>query len=330
MNELLNTEWDDFLKDYPEANLLQISQWGDLKALFGWKPSRISMGMNGAQILFRQLPLGFTIAYIPKGPVGKDWSVLWPKVDALCREKRAIFLKVEPDAWEEELPEFQRKFPDFVPSRPIQPQRTITISLDGSEDAILQRMKQKTRYNIRLAEKKDVRVRACSDVSIFHRLMLETGERDRFGVHSLAYYQRAYDLFHPIGKCELLIAEFEDQPLAGLMVFASGSQSYYIYGASSNRERNRMPAYLIQWEAMRWARMKGCRTYDLWGVPDEDEETLENQFEQRSDGLWGVYRFKRGYGGDLKRSVGAWDKVYMPLLYQLYTFYVKRRGGEHA
>jgi lipid II:glycine glycyltransferase (peptidoglycan interpeptide bridge formation enzyme) len=78
-----------------------------------------------------------------------------------------------------------------------------------------------------------------------------------------------------------------------------------------------MPTYLLQWEAMRWARSIGCTTYDMWGIPDEDLETLEDQFTQRSDGLWGVYRFKRGFGGDLVRTVGAWDRVYAPLRYQL-------------
>ena len=93
----------------------------------------------------------------------------------------------------------------------------------------------------------------------------------------------------------------------------------YMYGASSDEHRNLMPTYLLQWEAMLWAREQGCRSYDLWGVPDEDEETLEAEFTQRSDGLWGVYRFKRGFGGRLVRTAGAWDLVYAPLRYRLYT-----------
>jgi lipid II:glycine glycyltransferase (peptidoglycan interpeptide bridge formation enzyme) len=192
------------------------------------------------------------------------------------------------------------------------------IDLSGSEEETLARMKQKTRYNIRLAEKKDVQVRASDDVACFHRLMLTTGARDEFGVHSLEYYQRAYDLFHPQGAAELLIAEYAGEPLAGLMVFARGKRAWYFYGASSDRERNRMPAYLLQWQAMRWARERGCTEYDLWGVPDADEDQLEAGFEQRSDGLWGVYRFKRGFGGKLLRSVPAFDRVYSRLGYELY------------
>jgi len=200
------------------------------------------------------------------------------------------------------------------------------VDLRGTEDDILARMKQKTRYNIRLANKKDVTVRSWDDLPAFHQMMLVTGGRDGFGVHSLEYYQRAYDLFHPTGMAELLVAEYEGVPLAALMVFARGRRAWYMYGASTDEERNRMPTYLLQWEAMRWARSKGAEEYDLWGVPDEDEETLEAHFTERNDGLWGVYRFKRGFGGELKRAVQALDRVYNPLLYKLYLW--RMAGGE--
>lgn len=318
MTILNRIEWDAFLTRYPQAHLLQTGEWGDLKIPFGWSPERIQTGDTGAQILFRRLPLGFSIAYIPKGPLGKDWQILWPEIDQLCQRRRAIFLKVEPDAWMEQEAEYQDQFKGFFPAATIQPRRTIVVDLSGSEDELLARMKQKTRYNIRLAQKKDVTVRESNDLDEFQRLMRTTGVRDDFGVHSIEYYQRAYQLFSANGKAALLQAEFDGKALAALMVFAAGGRAWYLYGASSDEERNRMPAYLLQWEAMRWAVAKGCRSYDLWGVPDEDEEQLESQFEERSDNLWGVYRFKRGFGGSLMRSATAWDKVYQPILYRAY------------
>jgi lipid II:glycine glycyltransferase (peptidoglycan interpeptide bridge formation enzyme) len=109
------------------------------------------------------------------------------------------------------------------------------------------------------------------------------------------------------------------------MVFANGLRAWYVYGASNNEERNRMPTYLLQWEAIRWAKSKGCEEYDLWGVPDENEEMLEANFESRHDGLWGVYRFKRGFGGELKRAAQALDKVYNPLLYWVYLKFIGNR-----
>ncbi len=189
-------------------------------------------------------------------------------------------------------------------------------------------MKQKTRYNIRLAQKKGIVVSTSADLDTFHRLMRDTGQRDRFPVHSQAYYQAAYEIFHPIGQCELFQAEFEGLPIACLMAFARGSRAWYFYGASADVHRDLMPAYLLQWEAMRWARARGCRIYDLWGVPDHEYEVLESQFSNRSGGLWGVYRFKRGFGGRLRRAVGPWDRVYLPLFYNFYRIWTLIRSSQ--
>lgn len=328
MDELNATAWQQFLDAYPDAHVLQSAAWGELKAGFGWQPLRLQEGENGAQILFRRLLPGFTIAYLPKGPLGEDWQSLWPLVHAECRRRRAIFLKFEPDIWQEPSSQQMMKMPGFIPAAPIQPRRTVIVSLHGSEEDWLARMKQKTRYNIRLAQKKGVTVRLSQDVDAYYHLMQVTGERDRFGVHSKEYYRRAFDLFAPSGSCAMLQAEYQGKPLAGLMVFCSGARAWYFYGASGNEERERMPTYLLQFEAMRWAAAKGCLEYDLWGVPDEEEEVLEAQFSERSDGLWGVYRFKRGFGGALMRSAGAWDYIYSPILYRLYQWYAGRSGRE--
>lgn len=319
--------WQKFIVKHPESHLLQTASWGELKSAFGWQPVRLQAGDCGAQVLFRRLPFGFSVAYIPKGPVGSGWQELWPEVDSVCRQNRAIFLKVEPDCWENQ-PGCGEPFADFSPAPPIQPRRTVEIPLDGTETDWLARMKQKTRYNIRLAEKKEVVIRESDDIDAFYALMQTTGKRDQFGVHSREYYQRAYDLFAPAGNCTLLLAEYHHQLLAGLMVFAHGRRAWYFYGASSNQERNRMPAYLLQFQAMRWAATRGCEIYDLWGIPDFDEDVLEREFSNREDGLWGVYRFKRGFGGVIRRSIGAWDKVYQPLGYRLYQLYSRGRSKD--
>lgn len=320
--------WDRFTEDHPEAHILQTSPWGELKSAFGWKPRYVQQDGLGALILFRRLPLGMSIGYIPRGPVGSDaWADFWTAVDDLCLEERAVFLRVEPDVWAPVPEDFSRRqLPGFVKSdQTIQPPRTILINLEGDEDEILMAMKSKTRYNIRLAARKDVVVQESDDIETFHRMMRTTGARDEFGIHSLEYYQRAYDCFAPRGACVLLIAEYEDQPLAGLMAFAHGDTAWYFYGASTNQERNRMPTYLLQWESLRWAKAKGCRVYDLWGVPDYPENQLEDTFLDRSDGLWGVYRFKRGFGGELHRTIGAWDRIYQPLIYKIYKIWAGRR-----
>lgn len=320
------SDWKDFLKNYPEAHLLQTAEWGELKSGFGWKPVWIVSENMGVQILFRKLPYGKSIAYIPKGPINLGNELL-NEIDQVCFENNAIFLKIEPDLWEPLKEEFLINDSQWVPTDPIQPRRTVVVALTGSEEDILSRMKQKTRYNIRLAEKKEVLVKPSANIDEFHRLTLQTAQRDAFGVHSAQYYQRVYDLFHPDGNCELLTAYFDNKPLAALMVLAHGETAYYLYGASSDLERNRMPTYLIQWEAMKWARNRRCCRYDLWGIPDMDDEELEKEFLKRRthDGLWGVYRFKRGFGGETQRSVGAWDRIYNKPVYWFYQQFMRLR-----
>ncbi|HSM71475.1 MAG TPA: peptidoglycan bridge formation glycyltransferase FemA/FemB family protein [Anaerolineales bacterium] len=323
------TDWNNFLSQHPNAHLLQTGEWGELKSAFGWKPVRIVDGDAGVQILFRKLPLGFTVGYIPKANI--DPSLL-PEIDKVCKSNRAIFLKLEPDLWNDQNPETLAlsevegwNLQLETSPHNIQPPRTIIIDIRGTEDEILAKMKQKTRYNIRLAGKKDVTVRMWDDLEAFHKMMTVTGGRDGFGVHALEYYKRAYELLHPNDMGEILVAEYEDKPLAALFVARHGKRAYYLYGASTDEERNRMPTYLLQWEAMKWAKERGCDEYDLWGVPDEDEQTLEAEFLTRHDGLWGVYRFKRGFGGEVKRAMQALDRVYNPLLYWAYLKFVGSR-----
>ena len=330
MPEVSLSDWNTFLQNQPNAHLLQTGEWGELKSAFGWEAVRVINENFGAQILFRKLPLGFTIAYIPKLAFSNQSLAFsqefWKEVDVVCKKHRAIFLKIEPDTWQDNV---SLELSSFIISKQnIQPPRTIIVDLRGSEEDILARMKQKCRYNIRLAEKKGVTVRTWDDFDGFYKMIQITGGRDGFGVHSLVYYRRAYELFHPTGMCELLVAEYENKPLAALMVFARGKRAWYIYGASNDEVRNRMPTYLLQWEAMRWARSKGAEEYDLWGVPDEDEATLEAQFENRNDGLWGVYRFKRGFGGELKRAAQAMDRKYSPLMYRLYLWYTRKENDK--
>ncbi len=330
MPEATFAEWKNYLQQQRDVHLLQTAEWGELKAAFGWEAVRlIARDGQGVQILFRRLPLGLTVAYLPK-PVASErllaaGGLLWEEIQEACRRKKAVFLKIEPDLWSGPHPDPALNLKSSRYN--IQPPRTILVDLRGKDEEILAHMKQKCRYNIRLAEKKDIRIHTWDDLEGFHQLMLITAGRDAFGIHSLEYYRRAYDLFHPAGLCELFMAEFDSQPLAALMVFARGRRAWYIYGASSEEERNRMPTYLLQWEAMRWAKARGCEEYDLWGIPDEDEADLEANFESRQDGLWGVYRFKRGFGGEIRRAAQALDRIYNPLVYPLYLWRMAGREG---
>jgi len=335
-----DAEWDAFVAGHPRGSILQTTNWARLKSRFGWSSQRVWMRrdgrlVGGAQVLFRSVAVGIVkLGYIPHGPL-VDWNdaeqvdVLFNHIDQAAYGRGAGMLKLEPRIWQDEMGDeewgalYRRH--GCVPSPDtIQPPRTVVIDLTPGEDEILARMKQKTRYNIRLAEKKGVTVRegTADDLAAFNRLMQVTGRRDSFGIHDPAYYRAAYELFAP-RDAALWLAEFEGRPLAGVMVFASGHSAAYLYGASSDEERQRMPAYAAQWAAMRWAKTRGCATYDMWGIPDADEDELEANFTERQDGLWPVYRFKRGFGGEIRRTVGAADRVYNTMLHRLYTW---RRG----
>jgi peptidoglycan pentaglycine glycine transferase (the first glycine) len=336
-----DAEWDAFVAGHPHGSILQTDGWARLKNRFGWSSQRVWLRREGqlvagAQLLFRSVALGILkVAYMPHGPL-VDWqdeeqvTVLFNQIDQAMYQRGASILKMEPFIWQEEpdarqWQELCRQYGLLVDTDTIQPPRTVVIDLRPSEEEILMAMKQKTRYNIRLAERKGVTVRTgtAEDLPIFNRLIQITARRDDFGVHQPDYYRAAYELFVP-DNAALLLAEYEGQPLAGVMVFACGPKAAYLYGASGDEERQRMPGYAVQWAAMQWAKAQGCTSYDMWGVPDAPEAELENNFLARQDGLWSVYRFKRGFGGDLKRTVGPADRIYNKLVHRLYRWYRSR------
>ncbi|MBN2677351.1 MAG: peptidoglycan bridge formation glycyltransferase FemA/FemB family protein [Anaerolineaceae bacterium] len=317
------SQWAEFTANHPETHILQHSKWGELKAHFGWKPVCFINRTSGAQVLIRELPFGIKMAYIPMGPIGEDWSSVLGEIDSYCIQNRILFLKIEPDEPKSSF-EVIIKSPGIIPSpHTIQPRRTIVLDISGEPQSLLARMKQKTRYNIGLSRKKGITIAPWDDLASFHHMMTTTGERDTFGVHTSSYYQKAYELFHPDGFCELMAAFHDQEPLAAVMVFVAGKRAWYFYGASSNQKRDFMPTYLLQWEAMLWAKNRGATCYDLWGVPDFNEEYLEEHFMEHKEGLWGVYRFKRGFGGDLIRSAGTFDRVYNRMGYLLYGLYLR-------
>jgi lipid II:glycine glycyltransferase (peptidoglycan interpeptide bridge formation enzyme) len=334
-----STQWDAFVASQPHGHILQTWTWGVLKSHFGWTADRVAVTRNdrivaGAMVLFRPLPLRLgTLAYIPKGPVldfDDDELVgeLLQGLEKPLKRNRSILLKIEPDRVDHPAIAQRLNSLGFRPSlQTVQPQSTIVVNIARSDDEILAAMHQKTRYNIRLAAKKDVIVREAqdSDLPAFNALMQTTGERDGFSVHSTEYYDAVYRLFAPTGQAKLFVATYEDRVIAGIFVFALGDRAWYFYGASGEAERQRMPNHALQWAGMQWARSLGCKQYDLWGVPDEEEATLEAHYLERHDDLWGVYRFKRGFGGQLVRFAGAFDRVYDPLLYKAYELVLKSR-----
>jgi lipid II:glycine glycyltransferase (peptidoglycan interpeptide bridge formation enzyme) len=180
-------------------------------------------------------------------------------------------------------------------------------------------MKSKTRYNIRLADRKGVTVRqgTGSDLGALYKMYADTSLRAGFAIRDENYYQTVWKIFMETGEnpefspeAQPLLAEYTDQLLAGAVIFRFGKRAWYLHGMSSVSHSEKMAPHLIQWEAMRWAKTNDCLIYDMWGAPDAFETT---------DPLWGVYRFKRGYGGRVSRTIGAWDVPAKPIYYWIYN-----------
>ncbi|MCU0500104.1 MAG: peptidoglycan bridge formation glycyltransferase FemA/FemB family protein, partial [Anaerolineae bacterium] len=319
-------QWDAFVRAHPRGHALQLSAWGALKSRYEWRTDTIALADSGGQIvagaliLLKALPFRLgNMAYVPMGPLVTDsaqYPILLKAIrDRIGWRKRVAFLKIEPGIFDSAEPDW-RALGLIESLQTVQPPRTILIDLTASNESILARMNQGTRRKLRQSiDKNGVTYREAAtveEVARFTDLMQVTGSRNEFGVHEPAYYQQAFQLFAP-HDAALILAEHEGDTLAGVFVFTVGQTAWYLYGASSNEKRNLMGSYGAQWHTILWARARGCVTYDLWGIPDEPETTLEAQFQTREDGLWGVYGFKRGWGGQVIRSAGAWDQVYNPV-----------------
>ena len=316
--------------------------------------------LAAAMVLKRSIPLvGFArklcVLYIPKGP-NLDWNntslrqCVLGDLQVFAKHQGAIFVKLDPDvvlgqgvpgpsgaagteqavvfsggqAVRSELMQQGWKFSQDQ----IQFRNTVLIDLSPRTDELLSRMKQKTRYNIRLAQKKGVTVWAgtVDDLPMLYRMYAETSVRDGFLIREEGYYQTVWHTFGKLSPAfspsspfhEPLIAEVNGEPVGAVSMFYFAGQAIYLFGMSRNEHREKMPNYLLQWEAMQRAKTLGCKIYNLWGAP--------NEFEQNDD-LWGVFRFKEGLGGYVSRTLGAWDFTPNPMLYRMYTELLPRLLG---
>ncbi len=314
---------------------LQSALWGRHKASFGWKPLPVKWRRGEESgvllILTRDLIPGISLAYVPHGPsseAGREDRELF--LMELSRELRGVlplgcfFIRFDlPDyAVAEEEPEKLDK-PFVKAPLDIQPPDTVVLDLkaaSASEDPqgqLLGQMHKKTRYNIRLAEKKGVTVKVSGGEKLrdWYGLYETTAARDRIAIHPFSYYHRLFELVEsgsdrdPM-ELKLLLAYSPDQELlAGIIVLFRGGESVYLYGASSNENRQLMPNYALQWEALKMALERGCTEYDLFGIPPTADPAHP---------MHGLYRMKTGFGGEIRHRPGAWDFPYSRLLYTAY------------
>jgi peptidoglycan pentaglycine glycine transferase (the first glycine) len=338
------SSWNAIIAKFPGAHCLQTWEWGQVKSHFGWQPApKIWREQSGeivaaALVLQRVLPIRglaarLRLLYVPKGPL-LDWqnAALRQRVLAdlaeLARKQGAIFIKIDPDVplgvgypdqpGAREDPTGNELVRDLTQAgwqyseEQIQFQNTILLDLKPDLETLLSRMKQKTRYNIHLAERKGVSVRPgrLDELPTLYRMYAETANRDGFVIRDEKYYLNLWTTFIQAGLAEALVAEVDHEPAAAVIIFRFAGNAWYMNGMSRPAHREKMPNHLLQWEAIRSAKAAGATSYDFWGAPDVFDE---------SDSLWGVYRFKEGFGGEVVRHIGAWDLPARPLMYRLYT-----------
>jgi lipid II:glycine glycyltransferase (peptidoglycan interpeptide bridge formation enzyme) len=345
-------EWDQLISHLPDPHLLQTWEWSRVKSRFGWSASAAvwdspgGAGQVAAGMILRRpiaigrLGSGASMLYCPKGPLA-DWSDaatrdrLLDDLQQTAAREHAIFVKIDPDVvvatgipsglssdqhepGKAVMAEFMRRRWRYSAEQ-VQFRNTVLLQLAFSESALLERMKPKTRYNIRLAQRKGVSVRAGrpDELSMLYNMYAQTSLRDHFAIRDEEYYQTVWNTFmvEPSASenrpwCEPLVAEVEGEVVAAISVFFFARRAYYLYGMSSDRHRDKMPNHLLQWEAIRLAKSRGCEIYDLWGAPDRFDE---------SDRMWGVFRFKEGLGGKVVRTCGAWDFAPSRLQYALFA-----------
>ena len=322
-------EMEFFVRSHPKGHFLQAPAWRKVKAQWDWRGVLVRQGeqITGAlSLLIRKLPGGMGLLYAPRGPVcdpgDRDTlEQLFQGARQVARETGGCALLLDPDVLESDHAFWANMAALGFQLRQVsgfdgtQPRFVFRLDIAGkSEEEVFAGFSSKTRYQVRLARRKGVEI-ACwagdkavpeAALARFSALMEETGKRDHFLVRGKDYFRTLLQALGPSAR--LYLASLDGEAIAGTIAIQYGDKTWYLYGASSNRHRDAMPNYLLQWEMIRWAVSGGCRVYDFRGV--SGDTSPENP-------LYGLYRFKKGFGGDFTAFCGEYIQVYRPMAYQL-------------
>ncbi|NLV17367.1 MAG: aminoacyltransferase [Syntrophomonadaceae bacterium] len=326
-------EYQKFVASHPKGHILQTLEWGQVKKSMGWTPLPIGLFDDGKiigamLILKKKIPIPLiskSIFYAPRGPVADidDHNLLdqlFQGIRKIARQHGAIFLKIDPDvvhtAHDFRAYLLNRGFKKTVTAEGfegVQPTFVFRMDITPDEDQLLAEMAPKTRYNIRLAERKGVTVREATgldDLKSFYKILMETAERDNFLIRGYIYFEEMWESLVKKDKAKVFMADYEGRDISGTLAFILGDKVWYSYGASSNEYRNVMPNYLLQWTMIKWAKERGCTLYDFRGVSGDISE---------DNPLYGLYRFKKGFGAEFTEFIGEWDLVYSRLFYWMWN-----------
>ncbi len=316
--------FDEFVAKSSSSPILQSYEWGEFKGEFGWNPIRIAIVDEGEiragiSILKRKIPLiPASIFYAPRGPVvdfadEDSLNKLLIAIALEAKKHRAIYLKIDPEMEEGDTNTIKILVSKGFKRgrRQIQPRSTHHLDLTTALDELLKNFEEKTRYNIRLAEKKGVKIEDESNldgVQKFYNMYKETAERDNFLIHPFSYYKSLKKFLIDKGLAKVFVAYYKGVPIASVFIFTFGDRVTYMYGASTDEYRNVMPNHALHWHVIGWAKKAGFKKYDLWGIPANPTE---------GHPLWGVYRFKKGFRGKVMKFIGVYDLPFNRFMYNL-------------
>lgn len=317
--------YEEFVEKSKKGHFMQSVKWHKMKP--DWIGEVIvvldnSNNVIGAMsVLIRKVPyINMSIMYAPRGPVCDvyDKNVLEELVKGakeLAKKYKAFILRIDPDIKNSDdrfkniakelgfnVKDNIKKFSDG-----IQPRYVFRMNIkDKTEEELLKSFHEKTRYNIRLSAKKGVEVKEGNreDLVDFHKIMQETGKRDAFGIRPLSYFENMYDNLCP-DNMKLLMAYYQDKPIAGVIEILYGDKAWYLYGASSNEFRNVMPNYALQWQMIKNGLYSNREIYDFRGVEEFEDETKPE---------YGVYKFKKGFNGEFIEFIGEIQMIYHPVI----------------
>ena len=315
--------YEAFVQSHPKGHFCQSVLWAKQKPMWKWEAVVSTDGegriKGSLAVLIRKVPgTPFTLMYACRGPVcdlddGETLRDLIQGARQLAKRYHSYAIKIDPD-----VPSSNTAFTKLLTDQgfqitgggknfeAVQPKYVFRLDVEGkTEEELMAAFHQKTRYNLRLAIKKGVEVRLCGKEAVgeFTRIMRITGQRDGFVTRQEGYFAAMLD---NLGEhCRLYMAYSGDEAIAGTLAIHYGDKVWYLYGASSNEHRNLMPNYLLQWRMIQWAVETGCRIYDFRGV--SGDLTPDNP-------LYGLYQFKKGFGGEFTEFIGEMDLILNPFV----------------
>lgn len=312
---------------------VQTWDWGEFQIFQGHKVYRLGVFnknklFSAYSVSFHQIPkTNYSIGTLLRGPV-IDQDML-TNVAKIARDENAVFVKFEPDVYYQkfnqlrtplrlaELPQFDNLL--ISPKVAFYPY-TFIVDLTKSEDELLESMHPKTRYNIKIANRYNVKVEEQTNeqgFEIYLKLLFETTKRQGFYLHTPQYHRDLWKILKNTSLPHILIASYQNQPLAAYLLFVLKDKIFYPYGASLDTFREVMAPTLLMWESIKFGKSLGLKTFDMWGSLGPDAKETQPGF--------GFHRFKQGFGGELVQYVGTYDLVINPNLYKLYNFIDKYR-----